>query len=405
MRKDTRPLALLFLVSAVAAIGANAATFAATAASSGDTSYPARGSSNRERGATGVVDPADAHLCGREVAACADDAGCGGCLAMVTGRDELNTAELPGCGGDGGGCSGVGIWDAACAGLFLEGGSPATRCETVGDTVCRAITAVARGNEGVEGGSLSESQRTESCVGNGVVQALLACRVQAAGCGPEDAPCITPENRRQGGVSLSAGGSTDSNNTRPAPRPPSEDLENAGGRGARDVAAAGAAVATGAAGAVGVTPDAEGFGSEWVTSYHRRLSNCDGIERSGVCCGGTCGECGGLGCSDRGNGGGDCCRQNILGSGIMCSETGGTPPCIVDGMDRTARGGHCYCLMLLRVPRFHTASHQSQRHSMFAARRSGAGYIVLSASEINAASPATRRSRNPSRNGHQPMSA
>ena len=73
--------------------------------------------------------------------------------------------------------------------------------------------------------------------------------------------------------------------------------------------------------------------------YRRRLATtsgsefvfCDGIPGGGACCSAACGECGGSGCSDRGSGAEDCCTGGILDSGVMCSDTGGAPPCILDG--------------------------------------------------------------------------
>ncbi|CAN0373714.1 unnamed protein product, partial [Hapterophycus canaliculatus] len=58
-------------------------------------------------------------------------------------------------------------------------------------------------------------------------------------------------------------------------------------------------------------------------------STCDGILTGSSCCGAACGECGGSGCSSRGNGADDCCVTNIAASGVFCSATGGAAPCIL----------------------------------------------------------------------------
>jgi len=54
-----------------------------------------------------------------------------------------------------------------------------------------------------------------------------------------------------------------------------------------------------------------------------------------LCVQAGCGECGGSGCSKRGNGldGDDCCQSKIKKNGKKCSETG-SAPCIVDEGER-----------------------------------------------------------------------
>ncbi|CBN76927.1 FirrV-1-B30 precursor [Ectocarpus siliculosus] len=58
---------------------------------------------------------------------------------------------------------------------------------------------------------------------------------------------------------------------------------------------------------------------------------CDGIQRGDFCCSAGCGECGGDGCSNRGEGldGDDCCQSDIEDNGNMCSVTG-KAPCMID---------------------------------------------------------------------------
>ncbi|CAB1098093.1 unnamed protein product [Ectocarpus sp. CCAP 1310/34] len=85
----------------------------------------------------------------------------------------------------------------------------------------------------------------------------------------------------------------------------------------------------------------------WTTSVTDTDFTCDGIQRGDFCCsvGGVfpynerflvggwagCGECGGEGCSNRGEGldGDDCCQSNIEDNGNMCSVTG-KAPCMID---------------------------------------------------------------------------
>ncbi|CAM9725689.1 unnamed protein product [Ectocarpus sp. 8 AP-2014] len=50
-----------------------------------------------------------------------------------------------------------------------------------------------------------------------------------------------------------------------------------------------------------------------------------GIESDGVCCEISCGQCGGAGCSSRGNGAESCCTSTILEVGEVC----GVAPCII----------------------------------------------------------------------------
>lgn len=58
-----------------------------------------------------------------------------------------------------------------------------------------------------------------------------------------------------------------------------------------------------------------------------------GIESNGACCVSYCGLCGGEGCSTVGEslklGADDCCETEILEFGTLCSDTGGTAPCII----------------------------------------------------------------------------
>ena len=60
---------------------------------------------------------------------------------------------------------------------------------------------------------------------------------------------------------------------------------------------------------------------------------CDGVLNGDgdVCCAAGCGECGGVGCSDRGGGLDkyDCCVSDIRIAGSLCSVTG-EAPCLVD---------------------------------------------------------------------------
>ncbi len=49
-----------------------------------------------------------------------------------------------------------------------------------------------------------------------------------------------------------------------------------------------------------------------------------------VCCGATCGECGGDGCGSRSGGGSECCSGPILSSGVYCEgKSGENAPCIL----------------------------------------------------------------------------
>eukprot|EP00752_Nemacystus_decipiens_P007565 g6758.t1 len=66
-----------------------------------------------------------------------------------------------------------------------------------------------------------------------------------------------------------------------------------------------------------------------------------GVSNGDVCCKLECGdECGGKGCSDRGNGldGDDCCTSNIIRNNEMCADTG-SAPCI--GPAPTGTTGTC----------------------------------------------------------------
>eukprot|EP00903_Cladosiphon_okamuranus_P017296 g15937.t2 len=310
---------LLLVVTAAAAVGADAAGAASVAA--GDAFRPARippGGYDLVSGGAAELGP-----CALEVAACADDAECGGCSTVMMGWGWWEkTAELPDLGGGGGEWvdGGAGSsWD-----LLFNAATPTSRCEKVGAMVCigfadaadAAAAAAAQREEGEEG--LIISRRADSCLRNGMVQELLACSVRTVGCEPDDAPCMSPEKQRWGTTSSELAG---------VGKPP----PSAG-------ASAGAKEEVGA----------DAFGPEWATSHRRRLatsseaSACDGIQSGDACCGETCGECGGSGCSGRGNGAEDCCTGNILDSGILCSDTGGAPPCILDnsGSDSDAIAGN-----------------------------------------------------------------
>lgn len=175
-----------------------------------------------------------------------------------------------------------------------------------------------------------------------------------AGGEPAGTPRMIPEEQRLGELSWSMAERPDSNDARPVPLPLSDD-----GEPAERVHAIPAAAATATAGAAGdggrggsdgpavvaaanFRADAEGFGPEWATRYHRRLATtssealCDGILDGDVCCGSECGKCGGTACSSRGGGADDCCRGNIMESGILCSDNGGASPCIVAGKGQAA---------------------------------------------------------------------
>lgn len=51
-----------------------------------------------------------------------------------------------------------------------------------------------------------------------------------------------------------------------------------------------------------------------------------GYEASDVCCPLSCGQCGGSGCSERGDG---CCTSKVKDSGVKCSESN-SAPCNID---------------------------------------------------------------------------
>ena len=345
-RRSAQPRALLVLTSAVAALGADATAdaAAATVATRGSV-HPVR-TSKEERGQAGALDPVGPDLCGREAAECADGAKCRGCLAMVMAWDWGKTAELLGLSGGsrwrgGGGGSGGGSGAGDSGDWLFEASPSATRCEEFGVAACRRFAAAAQEEEekAAEESSASGWRRTESCMGNRKVQELLTCRVRAAGCVTDDAPCIMSESQRRWGLSLSAGEVTHSNIAIQASRPPSEHMER--GRRAQAWPAAAAAAAA-AVTAADVRANADAFDPEWAPRHQRRLATsseatCNGIQGVNVCCSSDCGECGGSGCSTRGGGAEDCCRDNIEASGILCSDTGGAPPCIVDGKSRTTR--------------------------------------------------------------------
>ena len=325
-----RKSAQLLLASAMAAVGANAAAVAAVAAAAPPVKTPRGG--KEQNGARGPVDP---YLCGREAAECADDTECGGCLAIAIISDERETAELPGVSSSGGGEGSGGA--GSSRELFYGIAPPATRCENIGTTVCHRFTVAAVQEDE------RDWRRAEICLNNHLVQALLTCRVRTASCEPDDAPCIMPEQPRRRGLSSSPGGITYSDIARSAPRPLSDDTE----RGRRAQAWP-AVVAAAAAAAADVRANADAFDPEWAPRHQRRLATsseatCNGIQGVNACCSSDCGECGGSGCSTRGGGAEHCCRTNIEDSGILCSDTGGAAPCIVDGKARTSRGD-CFLL-------------------------------------------------------------
>lgn len=181
--------------------------------------------------------------------------------------------------------------------------------------------------------------------------------IEGAGGEPVGTPRMIPEEQRLGESSWLMAERPDSNDARPVPLPLSDDGEPA--ERVHTVPAAAATATTGAAGAAdeggrggsdgpavvaaaNFRADAEGFGPEWTTRHHRRLATtssealCDGILDGDVCCGSECGKCGGTACSSRGGGADDCCRGNIMESGILCSDNGGASPCIVDGKGQAA---------------------------------------------------------------------
>ncbi|CAM9966513.1 unnamed protein product [Ectocarpus sp. 6 AP-2014] len=68
--------------------------------------------------------------------------------------------------------------------------------------------------------------------------------------------------------------------------------------------------------------DDDGFSSSTESVCTNGVS---GIESDGVCCEISCGQCGGSGCSSRGNGAQSCCTSTILEVGEVC----GVAPCII----------------------------------------------------------------------------
>ena len=115
--------------------------------------------------------------------------------------------------------------------------------------------------------------------------------------------------------------------------------------GAAVGASADAVEAVAAAAAINARVDAGRFDPGWATGIHRRLATtsseatCDGVLSGTTCCSAACGECGGFDCSLRGNGAEDCCAEDVLERGILCSATGGAPPCILEGEGWNSRGG------------------------------------------------------------------
>ena len=254
---------------------------AATSPTSG-APYPKRASHG---GAGGAAEPS---LCAREVTACSNDAECGGFEAMVVGLDWGKTAGLPVLGGSSHGGAGGAAGGAGLRGdLFFQTESSATHCEKIGATICRALTAAAPSGqeerEDRQAGGMDDSQSVGNCLGNRVVQALLACRLQTAGCEPGDAPCTVPAE------------------------------EGAAYAKAYDD---------------GISPQLAIRNSRRAVVLPRD-GICDGIVTDNVCCAAKCIKCGGRGCSTMGGADEDCCTGNVLESGTLCSDTGGAPPCII----------------------------------------------------------------------------
>jgi hypothetical protein len=81
--------------------------------------------------------------------------------------------------------------------------------------------------------------------------------------------------------------------------------------------------------------DASASGSEDASTDARQVPTpdayvlaCEGIVNASarVCCAGSCGTCGGDGCSDRPGGATSCCTSTILSSATSCERS--DPPCI-----------------------------------------------------------------------------
>lgn len=314
LRKRNQPSALLFLASAMAAVGADGA-----AAATGGVSYPARIS-------TGALPDgaAEPRFCEHEAAACAVDPECRGCSAIVMGWGEGENAELAGCGGGGvggNGGGGGGGRGAGCRGGHFFGAGPRKEEE-----------------EEDEGGLIA-ARRTKSCLGNRTVAALLACRVRSAGCERSDAPYVMLDKQRAGGMSSSAERSSAKGDARPAPRLPAHQDEERAGR-ARGVPAAGA---------VDVKADAEGLDPMATTRRAQIIFpgglTCNGILNDGICCSEACGVCESSGCSSKGNGSAECCPEDILLGGVRCADNDREPPCIVFGKERPTTVilyAHCF---------------------------------------------------------------
>lgn len=348
--KPKLPALRKFLLVAVVAVGAQAAAAASTAAAiaTGD-AFQASRASKEGRGEVRAGGIAELSFCGREAVACTNDAECSGCSAMAVGGwdggkvEELAAASAR---GGGGGSNGIDFSGES----FFEARLTVTRCEKVGATICGGLATVGAGvgadaakqqkAEEREGGGLNTSLRVESCRENRKVQALLACRVRAAGCEPDDAPCVVLEKHISRRDLLSSDGERSAGSSaREAPWHWSEDVERArSARAMSDAPVASAAAAAGAtAAAADVGGDPEISDPKRATRRSRRLAttssepSCDGIQNGSACCSAACGECGGFGCSGRGTGAEDCCTTDILDSGVLCSNTDGAPPCIVDG--------------------------------------------------------------------------
>ena len=84
---------------------------------------------------------------------------------------------------------------------------------------------------------------------------------------------------------------------------------------------------------------------------HRNCHEAGGIINGDVCCAGSCGSCGGVGCGQREGGGESCCVGGITRSEIQCADTGGVPPCLIadpwewrryDGNDEHGRGSNTF---------------------------------------------------------------
>lgn len=276
-------------------------------------------------------------------AACANDAECSGCAAISTGSGtgggtgaELHPGHNP-WGGD------LHHPFQDPFGWFVtRAPEPGTRCEDLGAHACLAFSAP----DDSHGGATERGRgdlASDRCMGNPALRRLLACRMASTGCDPRVAPCLSPdEDWAQDHSFLSLSGGKDGDHATRLPA-------IAGGRGVAELAGEDRASPPPPSSHDAQVDDADiAHPNRSVTGkHHRRLatssdplestpgadgdSTCDGILEGSVCCGASCGECGGNGCSSRGNGAEDCCAASISASGVFCSDTGGAAPCIVDG--------------------------------------------------------------------------